>query len=65
MATKIIAIANQKGGVCKTTTDLGLSFGLTKAGYKTLLIDIDSQCDSSDTYQAKIDGEITLYDVLV
>ena len=62
---KTILIANQKGGIAKTTTCTALASGLALKGYKTLLIDADPQSNSTDTYRAEIEGQATLYDVLL
>src|SRR6266536_4158141 len=43
----VYSIASQKGGTGKTTTSISLSAGLARQGKKTLLVDIDSQANSS------------------
>ena len=47
---KTIIVANQKGGIGKTTTATAVASILNDKGYKTLLVDADQQGNSSDTY---------------
>jgi chromosome partitioning protein len=64
--TRVIAVANQKGGVAKTTTALGLAAALAEAGRDVLAVDVDPQ--GALTYSMGIDPdglEETVNDVLV
>jgi chromosome partitioning protein len=61
----ILCLANNKGGVTKTTTTVNLAYGLARNNRQVLVIDTDAQCNTTYTLSGNLEHQQSLFDVLI